>query len=114
MRKDEFQSLFTELVNTLKVSTQDLAKWLKVSPDTISKWYEQKSTPHILGRESVIKVLYAEQQRQERVRQIKQVIKDSLKIEIVASKSNPDIKVVLSLDDEEFYTEFVSKEELVE
>jgi hypothetical protein len=107
MEKKEFQKLFKELMDTLKMPAGEVAKMIKVSFPTLKRWYDGVSAPHKSGRKSVIELLYAEQQHQEKVKFIKNVLKDSLTISINGPRHwEPYFKVNLKLDGEIFTTEY--------
>jgi len=82
MKKDEFHELFKDLVDVLKVSAIDLADNLKVMPNTVTRWYNGDSAPATMARATIIKKLYAEQQKQEKIDFVKKVIRDSISISV--------------------------------
>lgn len=107
MEKKEFQKSFKELIDALKMPVGEVAGMMKVSFPTLKRWYDGVSAPHKSGRKSVIELLYAEQQRQEKVVFMKSVLKDSLTISINRPTYDESyFRVDLKLDGQTFTTEY--------
>lgn len=82
MEKNEFWELFKELTDSLPVSKDDLAQKFKVTKGLVTRWYNGSAAPATMARDTIIKRLYADQQKQEQAAFIKKVIKDNLTINI--------------------------------
>jgi len=101
MKKEEFQGLFKELIDILKVPIQDIAQQMKVSYPTAERWYKGLSAPHELGRKSVIKLLYIEQQRQEKIALVKKIIKEHINLSITEPNYfDSAYKIKIKFDDD--------------
>jgi predicted transcriptional regulator len=109
--QESFKSLIDELVDELPISLRlkEFAKKFGTAPATIQKWYDGISAPAKVGRELVIKQLYAEQKKREIMDIVKEVIKNDLRIYVkeLGGFYNNDCKITIKLGEETISTGYI-------